>query len=135
MNNKGLSPLYYLFIIVYYFFSSSCKNPDSIVGLNVQPPADKLGLSIDTVTLQTITVLDDSLLSDKVLNLVGSDYSTVFGKTNASVYSQVTFGTTPAFGQSTDTLSADSLMLRLAYNGVYGDTTTSLTIHVYRLSE
>ena len=53
---------------------SSCKNPDSIVGLNVQPPSDKLALSVvDTLTLQSLTVREDTLLASNVLNLVGSD--------------------------------------------------------------
>lgn len=114
---------------------ASCKDPDSIVGLNIQPTSDKLGLSIDTVTIQTETVLDTNLRSDKVLNLLGSDYDAVFGKTNASVYTQVTLGSTPTFGQSTDTLLSDSLVLRLIYSGFYGDTTTQLTVRVYRMTE
>ncbi len=115
---------------------SSCKNPDSIVGLNVQPASDKLTLSVvDTLTLQTLTVREDTLRSDKVLNLVGSICSSVFGKTNASAYAQVVFGSLPVFGLSTDTLSTDSLVLKLAYNGFYGDTTQQLTIHVYRLTD
>lgn len=111
----------------------SCKNPDSIVGLNVQPPGDKINLAtIDTVTLRTSTVKDSVLSSNKVLNPVGSYDSKVYGITNASVYAQVYFGVTPTFG---DSLYSDSIVLKLAYSGYYGDTTTALTVHVYQLTQ
>jgi len=129
MLKKQFFLLAILFIGLY-----SCKDPDSIVGLSVQPTVDKLGLSIDTATLQTSVVTDTVLRSDKVLSLLGSEYSAVYGKTNASIYSQVIFGTTPAFGQASDTLYADSLVLRLAYSSFYGDTTTALRVHVYNLA-
>ncbi len=64
---------------------------------------------------------------------MGSYYEQIFGTSTASFYTQVRlssvnydFGPNPVL---------DSLVLTLDYNGYYGDTNSSLAIHVYEVSE
>jgi hypothetical protein len=123
---------FYAFLIS-FLFVSSCKNPDNI-GLDVIPASDHLNtLYTDTITLATSTVREDSLRSDEVSQiLLGSISDADFGTSTASLYSQILLGQIPSLGSN---LSADSVVLSLAYNTYYGDTTTPINLHVYRLSE
>ena len=114
---------------------SSCKDPDEL-GLEVLPNSDQVFvLTTDSTTLVTRTIKEDSLLSRGLsYQLLGSFDDPVFGRSDASLYTQIRLGLTPAIGQ-TGTLVADSLILSLAYAGYYGDTTTTQTIHIYRIGD
>ncbi|MBK5285849.1 MAG: DUF4270 domain-containing protein [Bacteroidia bacterium] len=110
---------------------SSCKDPD-IIGLDVQPPGDKINLTYsDTTTITAYTIREDSLRTDETsLQLLGSYMDSVFGRTDASIYAQAVLSSA---GVNFDSLPvADSLVLSLAYKGYYGDTTQQ-TFHVYRV--
>ena len=130
---------YFLFTVllfVYAAFISSCKDPDKL-GLEVQPSSDQLSvIHTDTTHVVTRTVREDTLRSSNVsLQLLGSYNDPIFGRSDASFYTQVYFGLLPVLGAATDALVADSLVLILAYSGHYGDTTTSQVAHVYRITE
>ncbi len=122
-----------LFALVSSLLSYSCKDPDEI-GLNILPPGDILGTSLsDTATILTITVADDSLKSDELsTQLIGGINDPVFGISTGAVYSHVNLEGTPVF---INIPVADSLVLSLKYSGYYGDTNTTQTVNVYRLSE
>ena len=112
---------------------SSCTDEDE-VGLTILPTADPLNTVFnDTATVNTRLMLEDSLRSDELtIQLLGSDVSTDFGLSTASVYSQVNLEGTPSFGFQP---VADSLVLILSYSGYYGDTTGIQTVNVYQLDE
>jgi hypothetical protein len=115
---------------------SACKEPDSI-GLGVQPSGDKLNVVYcDTTTLVAYTVKDDTIRTDETqYNLLGSNRDPVFGRNEASFYTQALLpSNAPNFGTS----RVDSIMLSLAYSGtssVYGDTNSLMTVKVYELAQ
>ncbi|MCX6290162.1 MAG: DUF4270 domain-containing protein [Bacteroidetes bacterium] len=114
---------------------SSCKDPDEI-GLEVQPLSDQLSvIHTDSTSLITRTIKEDSIRSNGVsYQLLGSCYDPVFGRSDASFFSQVLLGLTPTLGASTDVLVPDSLILSFGYAGFYGnDTMTPQVVHVYKI--
>lgn len=125
----GLACLCFLLLLL-----SAC-NKNEELGTSVNPPEDLLNVGFNAVIPITAhTVRDDSIRTDEtVLNLLGSNFDPVFGKTTASVYTQfrltdndVSFGTNPV---------CDSIVLSLAYGTYFGDTNTLLTLDVYEVAE
>ena len=121
--------------LVLLLFVVSCEKDPDVVGLSVTPPQDQIyGERMDTATIVAYSVLEDSIKTNYTsLNLLGSTFDPVFGRTDASFYTQyllssvnVDFGANPV---------VDSLILYLGYNGYYGDTTTPLTLRVYEMDE
>jgi len=119
-------------LLIPFVFIASCKNPDNI-GLDVIPASDHLNtLYTDTMTVVATTAREDSLRSDEVSKvLLGSISDADFGVSTANLYTQVLLGETPSLGSN---LSADSLVISFAYSGYYGDITTPMNVHVYRLN-
>lgn len=123
----------FLTITIISIFSSCNKKEE--IGIEIQPDQGKLNVGFKSdFTVNAYSKLTDSILTDEsTLNLLGSYFDPIFGRTAASIYTQVllannnvNFGLNPVF---------DSLVLCLAYNSYYGDTTTPLTVHVYELNE
>ena len=122
----------------FYFFAgivflSACNDPE-IIGLDVQPQSDRINVTFsDTTSVIAYTVREDSLRTDETTyQLLGSYVDSVFGRSDAGIYAQVSpYSSSVDFG---DTLGFDSLVLTLAYSGFYGDTTPQ-TFHVYQLTE
>ena len=114
---------------------ASCTKEISPIGTKLLDPADLLSMGYtDTIQIRAYSIPDDSVYT---LNLsyaqVGSMYDPIFGKTDATFYSQVLttsssvrFGVTPVF---------DSAYLYLPYKSSYGDTISNTTFHVYPLTE
>ena len=132
----GMRYFFGVFVVYLAVISfSSCKDPDEL-GLEVLPNADQVSvLHTDSTTLITRTVREDTLIGRGLsAQLLGSYDDPVFGRSDASLYTQVRLGLIPAIGQ-TGTLVPDSLILSMVYAGYYGDTTTTQTVHVYRINE
>jgi len=111
---------------------SSCNKEPDLIGLDLLPVTDRLDMAFtDTSTIIAYTIREDSLQTDELsTSLLGYINDPVFGNVLASVYTQfrlplnnVTFGENPV---------ADSLVLTLVYNGIYGD---SLSLHTFRVFE
>jgi hypothetical protein len=113
---------------------ASCNDPD-LVGLDVQPPGDKINFGYtDTTKVTAYTVREDSLRTDEIsLYLLGSYTDSVFGRTDAGIFAQ------PLLPSSNvnlgDSLSVDSIVLTLGYTGLYGDSFPAQVFHVYKLTE
>lgn len=119
---------------------SSC-NEESVVGLNVQPASDLLNVGwIDSTTLVTSTIREDSLHTDASViigadALLGTYIDPVFGKTSASLYTQLRLpGNNPNFGLNPQ---CDSVVLSLTYaSDFYGKKERKQQrISVYQLNE
>lgn len=119
----------------------SCKKETDIIGIDVQPPNDLIGVEFqDTTTLITKTIPADSLRTDETLIttgdvLIGSYTDPIFGLTHASLYTQlalttnsVSFGTNP---------QVDSVVLSIVYNSSYYGRTYKApqTVKVYKLTQ
>lgn len=118
-NIVSLKNLTGIFFLAMACVVISCNDPD-IIGLEVQPVNDKFNLFYnDTCRVIAYTVTEDSVRTDKtLLNLLGNYNDPLFGRTSASIYTQVRISSNNVdFGSSP---VADSLVLTLAYNGYYG---------------
>ncbi|MCU0434969.1 MAG: DUF4270 domain-containing protein [Bacteroidia bacterium] len=116
---------------------SSCKK-ESDIGLGLQPGDDLLNAQFtDTLTLWTKTERDDSVRTDKsTVCVLGSNNDPLFGKTQASLYSQFLIPGSLQninFGAGS---TLDSMVLMLKYDfDFYGDTNTQQTFVVYQMTE
>lgn len=120
-----LSAIFFLTLIY------SCKKDGAL-----NPDFDNGNLSInyvDTFSLKTTLIEEDSLRTDlSIYHLLGLYNDQNFGKVSSSIYTQllltgvnVDFGTLPTL---------DSVVLTLAYQGLYGDTSTPMNVVVYEIN-
>jgi len=121
---------------------ASCKK-DTNAGIGVQPSTDLLNVKAsDTTTLVSWTLKEDSLPTSQALSqyVFGSYWDPIFGKCNASIFTQFTYPTNDvnldfASGGNELLLSCDSIVLSLGYGTTYyGDTSQAHTIRVYQMS-
>jgi hypothetical protein len=123
------------FFLVSAFLITNCKDDENNLGLNIQPPNDKLNIvSTDTTAVIAYSQLVDSIKTDETsLSLLGSMSDPVFGSSTAGFCTQLRLGQTAySFGSSP---LPDSLVLTLKYNGFYGDSSADMTVKVYELDE
>ncbi|MFH0867608.1 MAG: DUF4270 domain-containing protein [Bacteroidota bacterium] len=126
--------LYFLAAAFLFVFFSTCEKP-SEVGLEIQPPGDKLDVVYcDTISLVTYTVLEDSIRTDETSNnLLGCYIDPVFGKNTSGFYTHIRLSSNaPAFGTNP---VVDSLILSLEYKSYYGDTLSPQWVKVYEIAE
>ena len=122
--------------LIALFLTVSCKKKDTNLGTNVLDPNDLLNSAqVDTFTLTTYTIEDDSVITDNpAYAVLGSYNDPKFGTFDANFYTQFRLaGLNPDFGD-VSTITIDSLMLGLEYVGFSGDYTPQ-TIEVYELTE
>ncbi len=94
--------------------------------------------STDTISLIAYTQTEDSLLTHQNdLSLLGFINDPVFGKTSASIYTEVLPRSLPPGITEihTDSLRVDSVVLSMVYNGYFGDITQSHYVRVFELNE
>lgn len=132
------SKIIYLLLITIFFISCKKKEQDSVLGLDVQPETDLVGITItDTSNVWIHTQKVDSVRSyNDQYKFLGSNQDPIFGRTDASIYtnfsitnnlSNINFGANPVL---------DSAEIIILYTGSYtGDTTTALNFQVYTLNE
>lgn len=125
------------FVIVAALFASC--NKDNDLGSTILPQGDNVNVVFsDTSLILTRTVKEDSLRTSGVsglpvsFNLVGANNDPIFGKTIASVYSQMNLSKFNFNYGATST--PDSLILSLALTNYYGDTTSAVHFKVFRMS-
>jgi len=123
-----------LLTIITTFLFQSCKKEPSELGLDITPAGDQLNFEYcDTLTIDARTILDDSIRTDETSPVIlGSFYDPEFGKTTASIYTQLRLKSTDiSFGENP---TLDSIVLKLQYDGIYGETNTPQHFTVYELS-
>ncbi|WP_299286439.1 DUF4270 domain-containing protein [uncultured Mucilaginibacter sp.] len=140
------SKLGLLTLLISLFILSSCKKPDT-VGLAVDPSEVINGTLLDTVSINTTTLRDDSIVTT---NLTGSQAGAsvsvfplayykdpIFGVTEANAALSLGTPASTAFTRPTGTVTVDSAVLVLRYGrNFYGDTTaTNYKLNVYQLNE
>jgi len=120
-----------LFVVISLLYA--CNNPD-FIGIEVQPLNDKFNLYYnDTCSVLAHTVREDSIRTDKtVLNLLGNYDDPIFGRTSASICTQIRLSSNNVeFGPNP---IADSLVLTLAYKGYYGKL-RKMNINIYEITD
>lgn len=122
-------------LAVLFIMAVACtKQPDE-VGTNIQPGSELLTFHYDTtLDITAYAVREDSIRTDETSqSLLGSYWDPMFGITRAAMFTQLrlsssghSFGTNPVI---------DSIVMSLAFSGVYGDSSALQTITVYELTD
>jgi len=115
---------------------SGCKD-DELIGLEVQPDGDQLGLlTVDTLTITTNTVREDSLRSDEAsFNLIGRYNDPIFGSSQAHVYTHFRLSADNIDFGDIASITVDSVVLSMVYLNAYGVEADQQTFNVYELDE
>ena len=127
----------FFLIAAIVLMAASCKK-ESALGSDIQPDGDLIDLQYtDTLSLFSYTVKEDSLRSDESgIVQIGSINDAFFGKTNASLFTQVVIPNNLleiSFGPGA---VLDSCALNLKYDfEYYGDTLQQQTFSVYQVTE
>lgn len=135
--NRIIKPLILIFVTVFFF---SCEEEPDLIGLDLQPQSEKIGVAFfDTTKVIAYSLIDDSLRTDNyTLNLLGTYNDPVFGTTSASIFTQIRLSNNNVDFGNNPTL--DSVILRLPYSGSYSYNDNNLKsvkqhIKVYEVSE
>jgi hypothetical protein len=118
------------------FIGVSCKKKDNKLGLNTLDENELLNsASVDTFSLVTFTIEDDSVITkNPAYAVLGSYNDPKFGPMEASFYTQLRLsGVNPNFGEIS-TITIDSVILGLEYGGYYGDF-SALDLEVLEINE
>lgn len=113
----------------------SCKKKENFIGENTINQNELLTSDgIDTFSLKTFTILEDSVITDNpAFGILGSYNDPEFGPVNSEIYTQVRLsGLNPDFG--TDIIVIDSFILGLEYVGQYGNTGNQ-NIEVFEIND
>lgn len=122
--------------LIALFLIASCKKKDNSLGTNILDPNELLNSTqIDTFSLTTFSIEEDSVITDNpAYAVLGSYNDPKFGTFDASFYTQFRLsGTNPNFGDLL-TLTVDSIILGLEYSGHYGEFSPQ-TVEVYEMTE
>jgi len=121
-------------ILLLSVFVWGCKKGDESLGINLLPGVKIL----DTRYHQETTSINTSIFTDSKIrvdrpkfSLLGSFNDPVFGRTDASFAAQFRLPYHPSFSS---TSSLDSIVLKMTYKKIYGDTISSQTLKVYELN-
>jgi hypothetical protein len=123
------------FILLLISFLPACEKDFNNVGLDIQPPSDKLNVFYnDTATVVAFSRLVDSIRTDEITtHMLGSYFDPVMGPVTAGFYSQFKLSkSSHSFGENP---VLDSLMLSLDYAGIYGDSTAEITVKVWEMGD
>jgi hypothetical protein len=135
--------IYYTIFLALALLAASCKKTDSNIGRDILPEEDILGATYcDTATVICYSVYDTSMRTDEsyvgsVSNLLGTIADPVFGRSDASVYVNLSNpNNTTYIGFGADP-KLDSVVLSLAYqkDAYYGSLTDQLKFNVYQLTK
>lgn len=113
----------------------SCKKKDNNLGLNTLDQNELLNsASVDTFSLVTFTIEDDSVITkDPAYAVLGNYNDPKFGTMEAGFYTQLRLsGVNPNFGGNP--ITVDSIVLGLEYSGYYGDF-SPLELEVVEITE
>ena len=113
----------------------ACQSGDLNVGQSVINPQELVTQSIDTVTIQTSTVLRVDSFATSADNdvLVGRWKDPQTGLLTARAFAALDFSSNPIGAQTN--LRLDSLVFEMNYSFVYGDTTSLFDMSIHQLKK
>ncbi|WCT12626.1 DUF4270 family protein [Mucilaginibacter jinjuensis] len=126
-----------LTLLISLFILNSCKNQDNL-GLNVDPAQQINGTLIDTATLTTKTIPEDSVVTSGLPKTPLAYFQDpAIGTSEANIATLLSLPNSAAYTLPSGTVTIDSAVLVLPFNdGFYGDSLTSkYKINVYQLAE
>jgi hypothetical protein len=122
-------------LFVFFIFLTSCEEESSFIGLEIQPPTDRLSVKLSANNIvNAFTFKVDSVKSDNFsIQLLGEINDPVFGFSKADFFSKMSMGLYRYnFG---DNPEVDSMFLYFQIAGIYGDAETPHLINVYELTD
>jgi len=129
-ERKNLIGAILLFSVVVW----GCQRGDQTLGINLLPGVKILDTRYhkDNTTISTSIYTDTKIRVDRPkYNLLGSFNDPYFGRTDASFAAQFRLPYYPGYTASS---AVDSIVLRMTYKKIYGDTLSDQTIQVYELT-
>lgn len=138
MNSLLRSALFIIAIVAVAFSSYNC-NKSTIIGQNLLPGVD----NVHTFETDTFTVIANTVYKfDSVavnygfytMQVGGMTTDPIFGKTTAIGYFQLGIPNSQFFFTGNN-VQIDSVILSLAYQGYYGDSTSTQRLNVYRVND
>ena len=138
MNLSRIKRNWFFFFSLFILFSSSCtKIITAEIGSGLIPPADGI-ITKDTFITVYAKNAGDSVIYPGINDdhVIGYVNDPLFGKTTAQINFQVAPSYFPySFPVGGDSLFLDSIVMELHYDGVWGDSTQPLALHMYQLSD
>ena len=136
MKNRNFEvfTLVWAFIIVSLLITG-CKSGDESLGRNLLPGSSVVYSRnyTETGTIQAFTYTDEKIRVDRPgFNYIGSFNDPIFGRTDGAFAAQFRLSAHPDYDP---TATLDSLILRLTYKRLYGDTATKQTLRAYELTD
>lgn len=135
MKLKFIPVLALLFVIA---FLSCKKKQNTTLGTDVQPEIDGLNIEIsDSATIQAHTVIHPQTRSfQDQFKYLGSNQDPVFGRTNASVYTNVSLPNNVSNISFGEDVVLDSAEIVIAFTQNFiGDSTNAMFYEVHQLTE
>jgi hypothetical protein len=120
-------------IIISLLFTG-CKKGDESLGRNLIPGSSAVYSRTysESGTIKSFTFTDDKIRVDRpAYNYIGSFNDPLFGRTDGAFAAQYRLAANPDYDA---TATLDSLILRLTYKRIYGDTATVQNLKVYELT-
>jgi len=124
--------LVWVFIIISLLITA-CKNGDESLGKDLLPGSSVVYSRnyYEAGTIRSFTYTDEKIRVDHpAFNYVGSFNDPLFGRTEGGFAAQYRLVSNPDYDA---TAALDSLVLRLTYKHLYGDTLTKQTLKAYEL--
>lgn len=131
-KSEAFAPIWALIIVS--LLLTGCKKGDESLGKNLIPGSTVIYSRnyTETGTIKAFTYSDEKIRVDHpAFNYIGSFNDPLFGRTDGSFAAQYRLLSNPDFDP---TAKLDSLILRLTYKRIYGDTATAQTLKVYELT-
>ncbi|MEI6275025.1 MAG: DUF4270 family protein [Prolixibacteraceae bacterium] len=131
-NFEALSLVGAIFILS--LILTNCKKGDDSLGKNLIPGSSVVYSRnyYEAGTIRSFTFSDEKIRVDHpAFNYVGSFNDPLFGRTDGGFAAQYRLAANPDYDK---TAKLDSLVLRLMYKQLYGDTLTKQTLKVYELN-
>lgn len=114
---------------------SACNKEPEEIGLDLQPESEELRVGFfDTTSIVTYSENQDSVRTSFTSHsIVGTYVDPIFGKTSASIYTQLGLSSSGVdFGANPE---LDSITLQMIYAGYYGDESTRQNLEIYEMDE
>lgn len=113
----------------------ACKKETNTIGSSGLNPESLLKSGgVDTFSLETYTVIDDSIKTDDAIyTFLGAYHDPLVGVVAASFYTQLRYVSLPSLSP-TQTITIDSMVLALSYGGFYGNKDEQ-TVEIYSLTD
>jgi len=121
-------------ILLFSVVVCGCKQGDQTLGINLLPGVKILDTRYhqEKASITTSIFTDTKIRVDRpAYNLLGSFNDPLFGRTDASFAAQFRLPYHPDYSA---TASIDSIVLRMTYKKIYGDTISSQTFQVFEMA-